>query len=183
MGLQRVKKRAFSLIEVLIACLLIAICGTACVIHFERAATERRVKNTLEFIDQKLLQAALIARVRGGNVKVIIDGHEPPKIYLSTDLLVGHGAEQLLKEKVPLEGVTHVKLVGVSAQESNICFYQAGVECPTAHLEVLVAGQLATIPLEKYAVSSSLSQPSDIAQIFPDEVIKNEKEKTVVLSH
>ncbi|MBS0654347.1 MAG: type II secretion system protein [Verrucomicrobia bacterium] len=181
------KKRPFSLIEVVIACFLLAICGTACVIYFDKAGTERRAKHSLQLIEQKLQQAFLIARMVDGQVAVIITNLPTPKISMSTDMPVSPGLKPLLTQSESLEAISDVRLVQVAANTKEghvrIIFYPTGVDCPEGCLEVMAAGTKASFPLKKYVVDGAFHQIPEITQIFPDEVIKHEKEKKELHSH
>jgi type II secretory pathway pseudopilin PulG len=181
------KKRAFSLVEVVIACFLLAICGAACVIYFDRAGTDRRAKHSLQIIEQKLQQAFLIARMVDGQVAVIIRNLPTPQISMSTDMPVAPGLKPLLTQSESLEAISDVGLVrggaSIKGKQVKIVFYPTGVDCPEGHLEVMAAGTKASFSLKKYVVDDTSHQTAEISRIFPDEVIKHEKEKKELHPH
>jgi prepilin-type N-terminal cleavage/methylation domain-containing protein len=176
-----VKRRAFSLIEVMVALVLLAVCGAVCTIQFKASYDERRTKNVLQLIEGKLQQALTIARVTRGEVIVAIDNStSPPQIYFEDDVNVSEKIKLLLNKKEPLDGVSKVELEPdhalVPSECTRISFHTSGIEFPKSQLKIYIDREPLVISLEKYA--EAFAEPTDYetTQVYPDAVTKAEKE-------
>jgi hypothetical protein len=179
-----VKRSPFSLVEVIIACLLLTTCAGACYIAFNRAYKERQHKEIISRITDTLRQAYKFAQLSNAEVTVIFSKNSSGKreISLSNDLLTDTKVKMQGTKPETLEGVTELKIVPGTEEKdrAKLKFFPWGIVNPNTIIEVQFANDQThhKIVLDDYLLQKVHETANE--DLYPKDVLEDEKEKKSV---
>ena len=173
------KRLAFSIIEVMIAFAIIAVCAGALVINFQKAYKEGQEKDVANIVESKLRMGAQLAKISGGEVRVVIDEEDGVKyISFDRDINVSSRMKATLSRKTKLPLVREVVLTPNNRNDIAIFFFPWGLKTPDIELGLLFnSGNKITLVPAKYVPNVVVDDPKVIEDLFPHEIIEDEKEE------
>ncbi len=173
------RNRAFSLVEVIMACVLITLCAAMGAIKFKESYDDRQAKSSIQQLERKFQLASLLAQLTRGAVTVMIEGQERPQFYIRDDVNVIAKKKQFFSRRETLEKIQRVVLDPPDSTQQHHCieitFYPWGIAEEEHSLQIeFVTGASITLPLKKYAPQVRLMAPEEIGKIFPETVFNKE---------
>lgn len=182
-----IKKLSFSLLELMLAFLILALLGGVAYINVKASIDERRAKNVIQQIDRTFRTASLLARMIRNDVVVLIEEGAPVTISISKNIAVPDAKKQLFGKKEPLEKVHRVLLAPERRNTHclEIVFLPYEVQPHegtfTVHFE---SGFTHVFRLNSYIENiSEITNSGEIAAIFPQEVLHEPENKKVIQPH
>lgn len=178
------KRRSFSLAEIIIACLLLTTCAGACYIAFNKAYKERQHKEVISRITDTLNQAYKFAQLSNAEVTVIFSTNSSGKkeICLSNDLLTDTRVKMQGTKPEVLDSVTELKIVPGTEDKDRVKlkFFPWGIVNPNTVIEVQFANDTVChkIELKNYMLQKVHETGSE--NLYPQDVLEDEKEKKSV---
>jgi type II secretory pathway pseudopilin PulG len=170
------RKRPFSLVEVMIAMGIIVLCGAMLVINFTKSRTEQQEKDTLDIIKSKLRMASQLAKITDFEVQVAFDNTDGEySIFFSPDMRVSERMKINVCRRTPLKLVREIS-ISPDPGYLHISYFP-----DTSCQEVVVSfhsGHKATIIPSKYVADSFVDEAGEIERLYPKEVLQDEKEKS-----
>lgn len=164
------KRRAFSIIEVMIAIAIVVVCGAALAINFYESHKERQEKDSVDIIKSKLRMAAQLAKLSDSEVAVCIEDIEGKKvIFLEPDLSVSERMKANLSKQTVLPNVTE-------ATEERIAYFPWGLEEDIDLKVKFRSGREYNLDPAKYAPDIFVTDPNKIQDLYPQEILDDEKE-------
>lgn len=178
-------KRSFSIIEVMIAFAIIALCGGALVINFQKAHKKGQEKDVANIVESKLRMGAQLAKISGAEVRVVIDEEDGVRaISFDPDINVSSRMKANLSRKTKLPLVKEVVLTPNDRNDIAIFFFPWGLKNPDTKLELVFAsGKKVTLAPAKYVPNVVVEDPKVIEDLFPHEIVEDEKEEKHVHAH
>ena len=179
------KKRPFSIIEVLIAFTIIGILGAAIAINIQKGATERREKDTIDIITGKLRAASQLAKMTNHAVEVeFIEVAGKHMIFLTPSLKTSDAMKRSLSKKVPLDHVKEIELVPNHTRSKTIEFFPWGIQNRKLKVQVVLdSGKKVTCLPANYSPNVVVSDRTVIEDLFPREILEDEKEEKHVYTN
>lgn len=176
------KRNAFSIIEVMIAFAIIAVCGGALVINFQKAYKEGQEKDVANIVESKLRMGAQLAKISGAEVRVVIDeDNEAKYISFKPDLNVSGRMQANLSRKTKLPLIKEIELTPNARNNKVICFFPWGMENPNSQLTLIFnSGNRISLKPAKFVPNVVVDDPKTIEDLFPREILEDEKEETHV---
>ena len=171
------KKRPFSLIEFLVACMVITICAGMCVTSFFKNAQERKVQAVIRSIEKTLATSYQIAKQTHSEVRVNFNQSEPYAMRMELDdaIQVSDTIKKVARFEKKLEGASSItsRAFLPNAKSNTLIFYHWGTRFPKETLEVTFTnGTSHSIPLETY---QKVMDPQAKQEEYPYAVIEKEK--------
>ena len=173
------KKRAFSIIEVMIAFGVIAICAGALVINFQKSSQDRREKDSLDLVESKFRMAAQLAKITGRRVQVVFDEESNKKnVCISSDINLPERIKITLSHKADLPYVKDIVISPKEPNENAVSFYPWGIEDTDTKVTLFVtSGKKLESRVAKFAPNVESVNAKEIDDLFPYEIAENEKEE------
>ncbi|MCE5294236.1 MAG: hypothetical protein LLF94_06440 [Chlamydiales bacterium] len=173
------KKRPFSIVEVMIAFGIITICAAAFVFNFQKSSQERREKDSLNLVESKFRMAAQLAKITGRRVQVVFDKENDKKnVCISSDINVPERMKITLSRKADLPYVKDIEISPKEADENAVSFYPWGLEDKDTMVTLFVtSGDKLETRVAKFAPSVESVNAKEIDDLFPYEIAENEKEE------
>jgi len=173
-----IKRRAFSILEVLIAIGILAFLGAALVINFYKSHQERKEKDTIDLIQSKLRMAAQLAKISDSEVQVLfteVDGKFA--VSFDSDLKVSDRLKPYFTKKSELTNIEEIVVSG-SREENLLSYFPWGMEEEEVEVAVTFrSGNEHMIDPTEYAPNILIEDPAAVEDIFPQEIVDDEKEE------
>lgn len=168
------KRRAFSIIEVMIAMAIVLSCGAALVINFYESHKERQEKDCVDIIKSKLRMAAQLAKLSDSEVAVCIEEIDGKKvIFLEPDMNVSERMKANLSKQTALPNVTE-------ASEERIAYFPWGLVKEVGLTVKFRSGKEYNVDPSKYAPDIFVTDPNEIQDLFPQKILDDEKEEKAI---
>lgn len=179
------KRYAFSIIEVMIAFAIIAVCGGALVINFQRAHKEGQEKDVANIVESKLRMGAQLAKISGGEVRIVIEEEGGThKIYFEPDMNLSANMKVAVSKKTSLPHLQKVELTPNDRKDVTIFYYPWGLINRDLELELIfTSGRTTTLKPAKFAPNTVVEDPNVIKDLYPREVLEDEKEEEENQTH
>lgn len=178
------RKRSFSLVELLIAVTLLALIGAAVSMSLARGISERKERGSFERIESALKLAAKLAKITHREVKVIVFDEEGKKaIQIDSDIAVSSFMKTAISRSHMLEGVQDIALEPrrLSDEHLEISYFPWGLDIPEASLEIRFnSGNRVTCVPKSYLPQDAEVTPREHIDLYPTEVLQDEKEEKFV---
>ncbi len=171
------KKRSFSILEVLIAIGILAFLGAALAINFYKSHQERKEKDTIDIIESKLRMAAQLAKISDAEVRVIFPTHQT--IAFDLDLAVSNRMKVNLSKSTKLPYVKEITIDPNTRDELSLSLFPS--RCMHDEIEIAVlfdSGHTVTIDPTKYLPNQFIDDPGEIEALFPSEILDDANEET-----
>jgi prepilin-type N-terminal cleavage/methylation domain-containing protein len=177
-------RHAFSLIEVMIALVLIAVAGGMAILKIKESVQVRRVHATCDIVRGTVHLAARLAKITHGEVKVAISEEDNKFwIFIDNDLNLTTHFKTTFSKKRLLEGVVGAKILipDFRGKSRFFSFFPWGLEEPKTELLLQFdSGKEATCPLAEYIAQAEQDTSRDAQDAYPYEVQKDEQEASQV---
>lgn len=175
-------KRAFSILEVMIAIAIITTLGASIAINFYKGYKERQEKDAVDLVESKLRMAAQLAKLSDGEVRVLFDSREGKySISFDHDINVSERMKANLGRKTALANVREILLVPNSTQEQALSYFPWGLLESNVQLELIFeSGRRYALKPQKYVPNVIVEERNVIEDHFPREVLEDEKEEKLV---
>lgn len=176
--------RPFTLVEIMIALVLIAFGAGMAILKVRESYNERRVHTTCDTVRGTVMLASRIAKITHGEVKVAIKEHNGKYwIYIDNDLLLSKHMKTTFSKLRLLEGVSEAKISTskLTLKSGIFSFFPWGLEDPDTELLLWFEfGKQASCPLKEYIVQAERDISSDARDSYPYEVLQDEQEASQV---
>lgn len=154
----------------MIAMAIVVVCGAALVINFYESHRERQEKDCVDIIASKLRMAASIAKLSDSEVAVCIADVDGKKvIFLEPDMRVSNRMKVALSKQTPLPNVAE-------ASEERIAYFPWGLEEDIDLSVKFRSGKEYTLDPYKYSPDIFVDDPNEIQDLYPQEIVDDEKE-------
>ncbi len=174
------RRRPFTIIEVMIAISIVATLGVALAMNFHGAHQERQEKDATDIIESKFRLAAQLAKISGRKVRVVFGEEKGVKnAFIASDIKVSERMKANFSSTVPLHNVRDVEIHPGSGKGLSVIFYPWGLYDPDSKVEVFFhSGKKATLLPGKYMPNVVIEDQGEIDALYPQEVAEDEKEET-----
>lgn len=173
------KRRPFSILEVMIAFCIIGLCGGAMLMNFHRAYKEGQEKDVVDIVESKLRMGAQLAKISGGEVRIVIEEEGGvQKIYFEPDMNLSASMKVAVSKKTPLPHLREVVLTPNDRNDIALFYYPWGLINRDVQLELIFnSGRKTTLKPAKFAPNTVVEDPNVIEDLYPREVLEDEKEE------
>jgi hypothetical protein len=178
-------KRSFTITEILIACLVLTLVATFCLINLRSSVQERKQRISLEQVTRKVALAKLLSRIFHDRIYVVAQGSHPVTISLDTasrktaaKVNILFQQEELSEVSDVIWGQNHSSSGGVRIAFCNgepCCdISRLGEQIPES-LYLKVANhedlEIRITPKAQVKKAQQLMSPEEIDRVFPKEVL------------
>ncbi len=162
----------------MIAIGIIALIGASLLINFQRSHQERQEKDAADIVESKFRMAATLAKITGARVRVMFDEENGNhRVFISSNVLTSDRMKANISRKVNLHHVNDITLTPDNGLMA-VSFYPWGLDDQDIELNLFFkSGAKTTCRPEKYAPSVLSSNAQEIDELFPDEIVEDEKEE------
>lgn len=179
------KRLAFSIIEVMIAFAIIAVCAGALVINFQKAYKEGQEKDVANIVESKLRMGAQLAKISGGEVRIVIEEEDGThKIYFEPDMNLSANMKAAVSKKTSLSHLRNVVLTPNDRKDITLFYYPWGLTNRDLELKLIFNSDRTTIiKPAKFAPNTVVEDLNVIKDLYPTEVLEDEKEEEENKTH
>lgn len=158
---------------------IIAICGGALLMNFQKSHQQTQEKNTLDIVESKLRMSAQLAKISGREVRVVIGEEDGVKnISLSSDLGVAERMKANLSRKTDLLLVREIELTPNNRKDQMLSFFPWGLNDPDVEINlVFSSGNKTSVLPAKYVPNVFVDDTTEIDNLFPREILEDEKQE------
>jgi prepilin-type N-terminal cleavage/methylation domain-containing protein len=178
------KRHPFSLVELLIALVLLAVCAGMAVLKIRQSVQERQVHTTCEIVRGTVHLAARLSKLTHGEVRMqVFEENGKSYITIKNDLKVSAHLKTSFTKKRLLTGVVDFDVTTSHYDEKSgiFSFFPWGLDDPETTLNLsFESGKKASCPIAEYIVQAEQDQSSDAREHYPYEVLQDEQEASQI---
>ncbi len=169
----------------MIAFSIIAICGGALLINFQKSHRDRQEKDAVDIVQSKLRMASKLAKITGGEIKVIFGEQDGvTTISTSSDIDISARMKAALSRITPLPLIKDVAITPDSGKISALSFYPWGLDDRDVEITLYFAsGEQVTCHPAKQVPNVIVEDANEVYELFPSELLEDEKEETHVYTN
>lgn len=147
--------------------------------NFQKAHKEGQEKDVANIVESKLRMGAQLAKISGAEVRVVIDEEDGVRaISFKPDLNVSARMQANLSRKTKLPLLKEIELTPNARKNIIISFFPWGVENRDAKLSLIFnSGNRITLKPAKFVPNVIVDDPKTIEDLFPREILEDEKEE------
>ncbi len=173
------KRRSFSIVEILLAIGIIVVVGSALAINFHRSHQERQEKDVVDIVESKLRMAANLAKISNREVRVIFGEDEGKTvIYLSPDIRFSERMKANFSRKTTLAKVQDVQITPESGKVTAVSYFPWGIDNRDTEVHITFqSGRKLTSRPAKYVPNLLIEDQRLVEDLYPREVAEDETEE------
>lgn len=188
---RNLNRRAFTLTEILIACLILTVVATFCIINFRSSIQERKRRIAFEQVHRKIELAKLLSNVLHDRIYVVARGSLPVKICLDAGARKKAVKTNALFQQEELQDVSDI-IWGQNhsaAGEVRIAFCNGEASLDVGSLSQVIPDvlilkvpdcqdlEIRVVNKDENRAQQLLMSPEEVSRVFPREVFETAEER------
>jgi len=178
------KRRPFSLIELMVAMALLALVGGAIIFNMRKGYVDRQQKDSLERIQSTLKLASRLSKITHNEVRVVFFDEDGKKMMqIHSDVAGSTFMKTALSRKQPLEQVQEVSSTPKNLYDDavEVSYFPWGYDQSDYSLEVqFSSGKKVLCDPKLYVPQDGQVAPREHIDLFPQEVLQDDEEKKLI---